>query len=111
MATAASYFTPARQLTRPPAHHRAPIFVPTPPPKFNQPVQQTNHSRGAMSPVPPELLPEGVQGLVFDMDGTLVDSMELHYDAWRATCDAFGMKLTKHILVELAGAQETMMGR
>jgi HAD superfamily hydrolase (TIGR01509 family) len=27
-------------------------------------------------------LPEGCQGLIFDCDGTLVDSMPLHYRAW-----------------------------
>lgn len=30
------------------------------------------------------------QGIIFDMDGTLVDSMPSHLEAWRLTCQAFG---------------------
>mmetsp|Transcript_36118 Transcript_36118/g.80374 ORF Transcript_36118/g.80374 Transcript_36118/m.80374 type:complete len:210 (+) Transcript_36118:165-794(+) len=56
-----------------------------------------------MSPISPELLPEGAQGLVFDCDGTLVDSMAYHFDAWKATCDNFGLHLTPHLMVEQAG--------
>lgn len=29
--------------------------------------------------------------LIFDMDGTLVDSMPLHLDAWELTCAEFGI--------------------
>lgn len=32
----------------------------------------------------------GVKGLIFDLDGTLVDSMPLHYDGWKKACDRFG---------------------
>lgn len=30
------------------------------------------------------------QGIIFDMDGTLVDSMGAHLQAWEQVCDAFG---------------------
>jgi beta-phosphoglucomutase-like phosphatase (HAD superfamily) len=32
----------------------------------------------------------GVKGLIFDLDGTLVDSMPLHYDGWKKACEKFG---------------------
>jgi beta-phosphoglucomutase-like phosphatase (HAD superfamily) len=32
----------------------------------------------------------GVKGLIFDLDGTLVDSMPLHYEGWKKACDRFG---------------------
>jgi hypothetical protein len=51
-----------------------------------------------------DLLPEGAKGLVFDCDGTLVDSMEQHYIAWKATCDKFGLnEFTPKLIVENAG--------
>ena len=31
------------------------------------------------------------EGVVFDMDGTLVDSMPDHLEAWRVACEAFGL--------------------
>ncbi|MFN8240892.1 MAG: HAD-IA family hydrolase [Bacteroidales bacterium] len=35
----------------------------------------------------------GVKGLIFDLDGTLVDSMPLHYEGWKKACDRFGAKI------------------
>lgn len=36
-------------------------------------------------------IPEGdFAGYIFDCDGTLADTMPLHYEAWRATLDAHG---------------------
>ena len=32
-----------------------------------------------------ELLPESARGLVFDCDGTLIDSMPLHFAAWKVS--------------------------
>lgn len=49
------------------------------------------------------LLPEGAKGLVFDCDGTLLDSMQTHFEAWRHTCKQFGIKLSAHTMVALAG--------
>ena len=36
----------------------------------------------------------GFQGLVFDLDGTLVDSMPLHLAAWEHTAREFGFGST-----------------
>lgn len=32
----------------------------------------------------------GVKGLIFDLDGTLVDSMPLHFEGWKKACERFG---------------------
>lgn len=32
----------------------------------------------------------GVKGLIFDLDGTLADSMPIHYEGWRKACERFG---------------------
>ncbi|GAX80167.1 hypothetical protein CEUSTIGMA_g7605.t1 [Chlamydomonas eustigma] len=47
--------------------------------------------------------PDGVKALVFDCDGTLIDSMPLHYDAWKENCDDFGLQFSRQLLVETAG--------
>jgi hypothetical protein len=44
--------------------------------------------------VPPELLPDGAKGLVFDCDGTLMDTMSQHWMSWRLACAKFGLPMT-----------------
>ena len=56
-----------------------------------------------MASVSQELLPDAAQGLVFDCDGTLVDSMESHFTAWKATCDVYGLTITPHLMQSNAG--------
>jgi beta-phosphoglucomutase len=34
-------------------------------------------------------------GVIFDMDGVLVDSYRAHYDAWRATARQYGLDMTE----------------
>jgi beta-phosphoglucomutase family hydrolase len=41
--------------------------------------------------------------LIFDCDGTLIDSMPAHYVAWRATLDAVGIDFPEQRFYELAG--------
>ncbi len=51
-------------------------------------------------------LPEGsFDGFIFDCDGTLVDSMPLHYDAWRVGLKAAGTRttLSEDLYYEFAG--------
>ena len=40
----------------------------------------------------------GVKGLIFDLDGTLVDSMPLHFDGWKKACDKFGAHIDPEFL-------------
>ncbi len=49
------------------------------------------YSARAMAPLGTLVLPEsGFDGIVFDCDGTLVDSMPIHFDAWCEALAAFG---------------------
>ncbi|KAG2499778.1 hypothetical protein HYH03_002075 [Edaphochlamys debaryana] len=53
--------------------------------------------------VPEHLLPHGAKALVFDCDGTLLDSMGVHLEAWKHTAAIFGIKINAAGMVELAG--------
>jgi len=44
-----------------------------------------------------------VKGLIFDLDGTLADTMPLHIEAWKATGEAFGVSITARMVEERAG--------
>ncbi|MEF1289873.1 beta-phosphoglucomutase family hydrolase [Vibrio sp. M260118] len=41
--------------------------------------------------------------LIFDMDGTLIDTMPAHLDAWQQTANQFGFPFTKEWLHSLGG--------
>ncbi len=43
------------------------------------------------------------KGLVFDLDGTLIDSMPLHYEAWHEVCATKGVDFTEEMFYSLAG--------
>lgn len=43
------------------------------------------------------------QGIIFDMDGTLVDSMPSHMQAWKQTCDYFGYPFDEQYMASLGG--------
>ena len=40
----------------------------------------------------------GIRGLIFDLDGTLVDSMPYHYACWEKACRKFGAHIDKDFL-------------
>jgi beta-phosphoglucomutase family hydrolase len=44
-----------------------------------------------------------IQALIFDCDGTLTDSMPLHFVAWRQTMRQFGIEFTEDRFYELGG--------
>lgn len=46
---------------------------------------------------------KGVKGLIFDLDGTLVDSMPLHYEGWKKACEKFGAQMDPEFLKFHAG--------
>ncbi len=46
----------------------------------------------------------GIKGLIFDLDGTLVDSMPLHFKGWKMACDKFGAKIDTEFLREHTGS-------
>jgi beta-phosphoglucomutase family hydrolase len=45
------------------------------------------------------------KGLIFDLDGTLVDSMPLHYEAWKEVCALGGHDFSEEEFYSLAGVQ------
>ncbi len=44
-----------------------------------------------------------IQGLIFDCDGTLADTMPLHFHAWRSTLDRYGIALDEDRFYSLGG--------
>jgi HAD superfamily hydrolase (TIGR01509 family) len=48
-------------------------------------------------------LPEGVEGVIFDCDGTLADTMPLHYRAWAETLALSGAAMSEALFYELGG--------
>lgn len=43
------------------------------------------------------------EGIVFDMDGTLIDSMGSHMQAWEKTCEVYGYPFDLTFMYELGG--------
>jgi beta-phosphoglucomutase-like phosphatase (HAD superfamily) len=54
---------------------------------------------------PPELIeiPSGTEGLLFDCDGTLADTMPIHYGAWRETLLEYGVDCPRSFIDRHAG--------
>jgi beta-phosphoglucomutase family hydrolase len=48
-------------------------------------------------------IPPDVRGLVFDCDGTIADTMPLHYEAWVAALNEFNCEFPEALFYELAG--------
>jgi beta-phosphoglucomutase family hydrolase len=46
----------------------------------------------------------GVKGLIFDLDGTLADTMPWHYRAWQKACARFGITMETEFLQAHTGA-------
>jgi beta-phosphoglucomutase family hydrolase len=51
------------------------------------------------------------RALVFDVDGTLADTMHHHYEAWREVVSRYGVVLTEELFVELAGQPSPAVAR
>src|SRR5947209_19490901 len=52
---------------------------------------------------PPMTIPSHIRGLVFDCDGTIADTMPLHYEAWVAALGEHGVEFPEALFYELAG--------
>ena len=46
---------------------------------------------------------EGIKGLIFDLDGTIADTMPIHYIAWRDTAAQYGIDFPEKLFYDLAG--------
>ena len=55
--------------------------------------------------------PGNFDGYIFDLDGTLVDTMPLHYIAWRDTFQEFGLNgvLDERLFYSLSGVPATQV--
>ncbi len=43
------------------------------------------------------------RALIFDMDGTLVDTMEVHWQAWRETMEPYDIDMTRELFDRVGG--------
>lgn len=48
-------------------------------------------------------IPDHIKGLVFDCDGTIADTMPLHYKAWVAALGEYGVEFPEALFYEMAG--------
>src|SRR3982750_5028525 len=48
-------------------------------------------------------IPPDVRGLVFDCDGTIADTMPLHYEAWVAALGEHNVEFPEALFYEMAG--------
>lgn len=48
-------------------------------------------------------IPDNIRGLIFDLDGTLVDTMSIHYLAWREACLFYNFDFPIELFYKLAG--------
>ena len=47
------------------------------------------------------------KGLIFDLDGTLIDTMPLHFQSWQSVAGKLGFTFTEKLFYELAGTPTT----
>ena len=43
------------------------------------------------------------KGLIFDLDGTLADTMPIHYIAWKNAASKYGINYTTELFIQMAG--------
>ena len=48
-----------------------------------------------------------IKALIFDCDGTLVDSMPIHMNAWRQAFEHFGARFDEEFIFSMRGMKET----
>jgi len=48
-----------------------------------------------------------IRGLIFDCDGTLVDTMPLHWLAWQSVCNEHGIQFSEERFYALGGVSST----
>jgi len=48
-------------------------------------------------------IPDYIKGLIFDLDGTLANTMPLHMKAWKQACQSFGLDMSSEFLRSFTG--------
>jgi beta-phosphoglucomutase family hydrolase len=51
----------------------------------------------------------GIKGLIFDLDGTLADTMPTHFKCWKTACQKFGAKIDTNFLRQHTGSPGWMI--
>jgi beta-phosphoglucomutase family hydrolase len=51
----------------------------------------------------------GIKGLIFDLDGTLADTMPLHFQGWQAACRKYGAEIDNLFLRKHTGSPGWMI--
>ena len=46
---------------------------------------------------------ENARGLIFDLDGTLSDSLQAHVSTWNMVCEKYGFVFDTNIMIEMTG--------
>jgi len=54
---------------------------------------------------------QGVKGLIFDLDGTLADTMPYHFQAWKKACRRYGADLDNTFLRKHTGSPGWIIAR
>jgi HAD superfamily hydrolase (TIGR01509 family) len=63
----------------------------------------SSQTKPSQKPRIPIIIPPGTLGLVFDCDGTIADTMPLHYTAWLAALKNHGHDFPEAMFYEMAG--------
>lgn len=48
-------------------------------------------------------IPKSAKGLIFDLDGTVANTMQSHFEAWRTAVSPFGIDFTPELFLTLTG--------
>lgn len=51
----------------------------------------------------------GIKGLIFDLDGTLADTMPYHFDGWKKACQKYGADIDNSFLRRHTGSPSWMI--
>ena len=52
-----------------------------------------------------------IKGLIFDLDGTLADTMPYHYKGWLMACEKFGVSINQEFLLKHTGSPGWVIAR
>ncbi|MGE4587638.1 MAG: HAD-IA family hydrolase [Mangrovibacterium sp.] len=64
---------------------------------------QNKSEVGSMKTISPEIHP-GAKALIFDLDGTISDSLPVHLTTWNKVCAHYQCRFNEKIITELTGA-------
>ena len=48
-------------------------------------------------------VPKHIKGLIFDLDGTVANTMQNHFIAWKTAVEPYGIRFTGEVFVQLTG--------